>query len=961
MDDLRTSKGFLWKGYSLGAIALTIVYFLLGGHAELQAVIYQLFILAIPIAILVGMRRHRPDRRLPWLLLVGGFGLWLIGDTYWDSYLWILDEQVQYPSPADIAYLGGYPLLIMGVFILARGAGRPRIGSLLDTTIVVVAALVVTTLWLLAPLMATSDPAFAKAIAVGFPVMDLVMLIVLTQMMFRHRVTNFALQAICVGTGSLLVADGAYSYLSLEGSYTIGMITDVGWLACYSLWAIAALHPSMASIRSLPLRASEGLSTWRIGALLAAMLVAPIVLIVQTVEQETAADEIGAAIIVTMLLVAARVWILQRDAKKGASALTQSEERLRLAQEISDVSTWDLDLATGRLTVSGPLRTRISGSADRDATEESWRDFIHPEDRERVLATFGQARAQGGDFDHEYRYRSPDGEEGWLLSRGRVFLEEARAVGVGVDITERHAMEEQLGQNEERFRIAEVAAKVGSWDMDFTTGELAWSESMRQQVGVSPEFEPTYEAFLDWIHPEDRARVDESVAASLAGGTDFEIECRFRRPDGAEGWIESRGRAFVDQEGKPIRSVGVAVDVTERHLSEEHKKKLEQQLRQAHKLEAVGRLAGGIAHDFNNILLAIRGNGELALDALKDGEDAIEEVEEMVAAAERAASLTTQLLAYSRRQVLQAEVLDLNDVVRDMDKLLRRMIGEDVELHAVLGDEAVQISADRSQIEQVIANLAVNARDAMPKGGVLTLEVATSRIDSEHVVDLPPGGYAKLTVNDTGLGMDPETAAKVFEPFFTTKEEGTGFGLSTVHGIVLQTGGVIWVYSEVGHGTTFKIYLPLAEQAQPLESRLPDDAPVMARSAAETILLVEDDLHVQRIVRNILSRSGFCVLAADGGEEALRLIRDPDSGTIHLLLSDLVMPGRSGRELAVEVQVLRPDISILYMSGYTDDAVIRRGVLEEGMAFIQKPFGADDLVRRVREVLDSGHDRLVAA
>ena len=267
----------------------------------------------------------------------------------------------------------------------------------------------------------------------------------------------------------------------------------------------------------------------------------------------------------------------------------------------------------------------------------------------------------------------------------------------------------------------------------------------------------------------------------------------------------------------------------------------------------------------------------------------------MVAAAERAASLTTQLLAYSRRQVLHAEVLDLNDVVRDMDKLLRRMIGEDVELHAVLDDEAVQISADRSQIEQVIANLAVNARDAMPEGGVLTLEVATSQIDSEHVVDLPPGRYAKLTINDTGLGMDPETVAKVFEPFFTTKEEGTGFGLATVRGIVLQTGGSIWVYSEVGHGTTFKIYLPLDEQAQLLESRLPDDAPVMTESAGETILLVEDDPHVQRIVRNILRRSGFCVLAANGAEEALRLTRDPDSGTIHLLLSDLVMPANSSR------------------------------------------------------------------
>ena len=242
------------------------------------------------------------------------------------------------------------------------------------------------------------------------------------------------------------------------------------------------------------------------------------------------------------------------------------------------------------------------------------------------------------------------------------------------------------------------------------------------------------------------------MATSLEEGTDFDFQYRFRRPDGGEGWMRvARPRPSSTRTGSPTRLLGVAVDITDRHLAEEHQTKLEHQLRQAHKLEAVGRLAGGIAHDFNNILLAIRGNGELALDALKDGEDAIEEVEEMVAAAERAAALTTQLLAFSRRQVLQAEVLDLNDVVRDMDKLLRRMIGEDVELHAVVGDEPVHVSADRSQIEQVIANLAVNARDAMPDGGLLTLEVATTEVGSERWRStFDPGRYAKLTVSDTG-------------------------------------------------------------------------------------------------------------------------------------------------------------------------------------------------------------------
>ena len=1078
-------EGLLWKGYALVALALAILYFLLGGHTDSQSVIYQLFILAAPIAILVGVRRYRPDPRRQWLLFAGGLALWGIGDTYWDSYLWILGKEAPYPSFADVAYLSAYPLLIAGAFVLVRGWGRPRIGSMLDAAIVALAAGIVAMLFLLAPLMSTSESLFAKAIAVGFPVMDFVMLVALMQLMFRRRKVNFALRAIIVGTAVLLVSDSAYSYLGLDSAYTPGMSIDAGWLACYALWGIAALHPSMARIRSLPEHEGAELTIWRIGTLLLGLLAAPIVLIVQTLTGDSIeTGKIGTVIVATSLLVAARVWLLQRDSKKAQTALARSDERLRIAQGVVGISTWEMDLVTNELEVSEQLAALISGPRDTEVTLEDWVAFIDPKDREQITADFDYVRKHGGHFAHEYRYRSPDGEEGSLFSRGKVFLGEdgthARAVGVAVDVTGRHAMEEQLErseerlqlaqklggvgtwdtnlvtgeiiwsqslrqmsgvdddveptdelfaqlvhvddrpglakamkesidegrefeceyrltrpnddeerwiltrgqrvtdengrairflgiavditerhafdeqlkQSDERFRMAEAAGNLGSWDLNLKTGVFAWSDSLRRQMNVAPELEPTYEAFLDWVHPDDRALVDRAVSESLEGGTDFEIDYRFRRRDGSEGWMESRGRGITDDEGAPMRSIGVAVDITDRHVAEELRTKLEQQLRQAHKLEAVGRLAGGVAHDFNNILLAIRGNGELALDALKHDADPIEEVEEMVAAAERAAALTNQLLAFSRRQVLQAEVLDLNEVVTDMDKLLRRMIGEDIELNAVVSADPALVNADRSQIEQVIANLAVNARDAMPGGGLLTLEVTTTEIGAEKQVDLAPGLYAMLSVSDTGIGMDSETVAKIFEPFFTTKEEGTGFGLATVHGIVVQSGGSIWVYSEIDHGTTFKVFLPLAEQAAAsLESKATAKVAAITESAGETILLVEDDPHVQRIVKNILSRSGYRVLSAGGAEEALRLAADKGD-TIHLLLSDLVMPGTSGRELAEQIQVLRPDISILYMSGYTDDVVIRRGVLEAGMAFIQKPFGADDLSRRVRELLD---------
>jgi PAS domain S-box-containing protein len=963
-------EGLLWKGYAFVALALTVVYFLLGGKTLAQTVIYQLFIVAAPIAILVGVRRHRPNRGLPWLLFAGGLALWCVGEGYWSSYTWFLGNQAPYPSFADVAFLGGYPLLIAGVFVLARGGGRPRIGDILDTAIVALAAGIVSTLFLLEPILSTSDPAFAKLIAVAFPVMDFVILVALTQLVFRRRVANFALRAILVGTGALLIADSAYSYLSLEGAYTSGMIVDAGWLASYALWGITALHPSMAAIKSVPERDGVGLSVWRIGALLVAMLAGPIVLVSQTSTVSGQAIEpgeigmIGSEIIATTLLVGARVWLLQRDSKNGRAALARTVERLRLAHRVAGVSTWDMNLVTGKLALSDELAAMISGSVDAEAVYEDWVAFIHPDDRERVTTNFDRTRQRGGDFEHEYRFCSPNGEEGWVFSRGRVLKENGapvRAVGVAVDVTERHEMEEQVKRSEEGMRLAQELGGVGTWDADLETGITSWSRNMRRISGVDADVEITHEFFLHLVHPDDRAGLEAALDAALEDGGHFEFEYRLvRLNDGEVRWMLARGDPVTGPAGHSIRFVGVAVDITERRNAEEHRSKLEQQLRQAHKLEAVGRLAGGVAHDFNNILLAIRGNGELALDALKQGANAVEEVEEMVAAAERAAALTAQLLAYSRRQVLQAEALDLNEVVQDMDKLLRRMIGDDVELHAIVADEPVHVSADRSQIEQVIANLAVNARDAMPEGGLLTVEVATAEIGSEHAIDLPPGRYAKLTVNDTGLGMDSETVAKVFEPFFTTKAEGTGFGLSTVHGIVVQTGGSIWVYSEIDKGTTFKIYLPLAEQAQSLESTLPDRPSGITESAGETILLVEDDPHVQRIVCNILSRSGYRVLTAGGAEEALR-ITEEEGGAIHLLLSDLVMPGTSGRELAVQIQALRPDISILYMSGYTDDAVIRRGVLEAGMAFIQKPFGADDLGRRVRELLDSQDARTAAA
>jgi len=403
-----------------------------------------------------------------------------------------------------------------------------------------------------------------------------------------------------------------------------------------------------------------------------------------------------------------------------------------------------------------------------------------------------------------------------------------------------------------------------------------------------------------------------------------------------------------DGSGEVINYVAVKRDVTK-------ERRVEEQLRQAQKMEAVGRLAGGIAHDFNNLLTAIAGYSDLLLLHLPEGETAHREVLEIRKASDRAAALTRQLLAFSRQQVLQPKVLDLNQVVTNMEKMLHRLIGEDVELITTLAGDLGYVKADPGQIEQVIVNLAVNSRDAMPKGGKLILETTNVELDENYATrhePAKPGSYVMLAVTDSGCGMDEATMARLFEPFFTTKEvgKGTGLGLATVYGIVKQSGGYIWAYSEAGHGTTFKVYLPREEMvAEPVKK---EDTPLYSSEGEETVLVVEDEQMVRELVREILSRQGYDVLEAGRGTEALE-VSERHKGPIHLLITDVVMPGMTGPELARRLTAHRPAMKVLFMSGYTDDAILHHGVLEPGTEFLQKPFTARPLGGKVRQMLDA--------
>jgi PAS domain S-box-containing protein len=472
-----------------------------------------------------------------------------------------------------------------------------------------------------------------------------------------------------------------------------------------------------------------------------------------------------------------------------------------------------------------------------------------------------------------------------------------------------------------------------------------------------------------YVDPGDRveAALLQQERGILQG---FEFEA-YRR-DGKKIWLSLNRRSVRNQDGEEMYIEGSVENITERKRAEEEKERfaaeietqrqqdvtdrtqLEDQLRQSQKMEAVGRLAGGIAHDFNNLLTAITGYSSLGLQRIDENHPLRGYLEEIKKAGDRAANLTRQLLAFGRKQILQPLPLNLNDIVSEINKLLRRLIGEDIELSAKLGPELRRIKVDPGQIEQVLVNLVVNARDAMPRGGKLTIETANVELSPEYAsrrVGVQPGRFVMLAVSDNGMGMDKKTQERIFEPFFTTKEKdkGTGLGLSTVYGIVKQSGGSIFVYSEVDHGTTFKVYLPEHDAPTTTEPTTVEDA---IRRGSETVLLVEDEDVVRSLARQILERAGYSVLEASRGDEALSLCAAYQR-PIQLLLTDVVMPETSGKEVAERLRILHPEIKVLFMSGYTDEAIVHHGVLDAKVEFIQKPFTPAALARKVRQVIDS--------
>jgi two-component system, cell cycle sensor histidine kinase and response regulator CckA len=653
-----------------------------------------------------------------------------------------------------------------------------------------------------------------------------------------------------------------------------------------------------------------------------------------------------------------------RRARRQAEAeLRASEVQYRRLIDTAYEGIWIAD-ARAHITYANQRLAEMLGYTVEEMIGRSAFEVLDESTREEMKVKW-QRRLQGIKEQYDLRLRRKDGSDIWVILSATPIRDEqgevTGALAMLTDITERKRAEEEKAQltaqiESQRQRLDNIVANVPGvvWEAwgepDAATQRIDFvSDYVEEMLGYTvEEWLSTPNFWLSIVHPEDRERTARDAATDFVRGGKATMEFRWVAKDGRVLWVESNSAVITDDEGKPVGVRGVTIDITER-------KTLEEQLRQAQKMEAIGQLAGGIAHDFNNLLTAITGYSELTMRRLPAEDPLRQNIEEIKKAGERAAALTRQLLAFSRKQVLQPKVLDLNAVISELEKMLRRLIGEDIGLRTALDSELGSVKADPGQVEQIIMNLVVNARDAMPRGGKLTIETKNVYLDEDYAknhIAAIPGPYVMLAVSDTGTGMDEQTQARIFEPFFTTKEagKGTGLGLSTVYGIVKQSGGNIWVYSEVGRGTTFKVYLPRVDEGAQ-EYKRSTEAEEAIRGV-ETILLAEDEEMVRKLARQVLEMYGYQVLDAANGGAAL-LICERHTGPIHLLITDVIMPEMSGRELAGRLAQLRPEMKVLYMSGYTDNAIVHQGVLDEDANFIQKPFPTDALARKVREVLDA--------
>ncbi len=629
-----------------------------------------------------------------------------------------------------------------------------------------------------------------------------------------------------------------------------------------------------------------------------------------------------------------------------------SEERCCLLIQGLDAIVWEADPTTLQFSfVSERAETILGYPVEQWLTEpDFWVEHIHPDDRGQAVDFCKTAINEGRDHRFEYRALAADGRVVWLRDIVRIIPTAARKVprliGLMIDITEHKQMEDALQNSEERFRTAFAQAAIGQAMSDKEANFIQVNKAFCDITGYTEQ--ELYSMSLKAVtHPEDFPVCSGLIGDLLSGkANSFIIEKRFITKSGDMVWARNSVAAVRDQRGNISNFIALSEDITEQ-------RKLGEQLRQSQKMESIGNLAGGIAHDFNNILTAIMGYGSLALmNMAKDDPQRIN-IQLMLDGAEKAAHLTKDLLLFSRKQISERKYLDLNQIIKKMEKFLARIIGEDISCKTILHPGAMPVLADAHQLEQVMMNLATNARYAMPKGGVFSVATEQIRLDKEFIATHgygQPGMYSMISVSDTGKGMDETTRQRIFEPFFTTREmgKGTGLGMAVVYGIVKGHDGYINVYSEPELGTTFKIYLPLTTMDA---EATPELIQPVALGKGETILIAEDDPAVRDVFRISLEEHGYKVIEAENGEDAVKHYND-NMEKVSLVLLDVIMPIKNGREAYEEIMSLNPGAKVIFMSGYTDDIIVGKGLLEADTELIPKPITPDRLLGKIREVLD---------
>ena len=644
-------------------------------------------------------------------------------------------------------------------------------------------------------------------------------------------------------------------------------------------------------------------------------------------------------------------------ASRAEKSLRESEERYRfLVQNSSDIlSVFD---ENGTVIYVSPSIEVIAGYKIVEIEGKDCLWPVHPDDSQKLMGVFTSSMRQYGiPISVKYRFRHASGR--WLdfESTAINLLDNSGIRGILVntrDITRRRKAERETEEWKNRYELLALSAGNVVYDYDLLTDTVVCGGSLKSTLGYELEENTVgLEYWKECIHCDDRERVFNHWISAIETGSVFNAEYRFRHKDGHYILLQDKGYPLFDDNGRVIKYIGVLIDMTEEGQLKEERENLEEQLRQAQKMESIGRLAGGVAHDFNNLLTPILCYAELLRYSIHPNDERSGQLKQIIDAAKKARDLTRQLLAFSRRQALQVKSVDLGQIVSGMEKLLRRTIRENIQLVISPPSAPCPVMADTGQVEQILMNLAVNAQDAMPDGGIMTIKVSQMELDRTACIGRPdakPGVYGLLIVSDTGCGMDEETKKKIFEPFFSTKgEAGTGLGLATVYGIVKQHQGNIWVYSEPGSGTCFKIFLP-ASDVPGTENEQKSDI-ILTYRGIETVLLVEDDDVVRDIARAMLEQNGYQVIVASSGEQALKLIEN-HTGSLDILLTDVIMPGMDGKELYLKLQESHKEIAVLFMSGYTDNVITDQAILDKDIQFIEKPFSIEGLTSMVRSVLD---------